>query len=89
MFVFIVRNDLHKSAHNALFRIFTGINIDACDLLEQLIQIVDLRTTTGNVDTGMDDIFCQLWRSILQYYFYVIADTVQIVLDRFVDHFAG
>ena len=60
MFVLLVTYNLHQSTDNALFRLLTGVDLNACDIFEQLAQIMYLGASTGNVNTGMDNIFCKL-----------------------------
>ena len=50
---------LYTSTHNALFRFFTGIDINSCDICKQFIQIMNLGTSACDIDSGMDNIFCK------------------------------
>ena len=59
MFVLLVTYNLHQSTDNALFRLLTGVDLNASDIFEQLAQIMYLGASTGNVNTGMDNIFLQ------------------------------
>ena len=59
MFVLLVTYNLHQSTDNALFRLLTGVDLNAGDIFEQLAQIMYLGASTGNVNTGMDNIFLQ------------------------------
>ena len=60
MFVLLVTYNLHQSTDNALFRLLTGVDLNACDIFEQLAQIMYLGASTGNVNTGMDIILMEL-----------------------------
>lgn len=37
MLVLLIADDLHKTAHNAFLRLFTGIDFDTGNITEQLV----------------------------------------------------